>query len=73
MDRKLMNLQIGKFGSGDELSHSLNLGCGVPSISASIIFSKVGIHESMRWQLARNTHSPFCTPSSIMRTAVGAC
>lgn len=36
-------------------------------------FSSSGIHESIRWQFARNTQLPSLEPSSIIRMAAGAC
>lgn len=37
-----------------------------------MIFSSAGIQESMRWQLAKKTHLPSASPSSIIFTATGA-
>lgn len=51
-------IEIGKSGWGLELSQRRKEGCGSSTCSCSTSLSRLGIHDSDRWQLARNTQCP---------------
>mmetsp|Transcript_4552 Transcript_4552/g.11468 ORF Transcript_4552/g.11468 Transcript_4552/m.11468 type:complete len:200 (-) Transcript_4552:2704-3303(-) len=62
----------GKDGVGLDDSHSRKFSCGATSSNLSMIFCSSGSHDSMRWQLARNTQLPSTVAVEISLVATGA-
>mmetsp|Transcript_4038 Transcript_4038/g.6307 ORF Transcript_4038/g.6307 Transcript_4038/m.6307 type:complete len:221 (+) Transcript_4038:1675-2337(+) len=63
----------GKCGVGLEDNHRRKFSCGAISSKRSMIFCKSESHESMRWQLARNTQLPSTVAVAMSLVATGAC
>jgi hypothetical protein len=67
-------MEIGNLGFVSELSQSRKSSCGSSLMSFySISFSRSGIHDIERWQLARNTQYPFSVASLNALIALLAC